>query len=145
MEIKALENNLLSKQGSRWKAFALQGLGGIRKTQLSAEFARRFRHIFSSLFWLDGDTEDGHKSSIAGCIDRIPAGHIPEACRINCEDSDVKSAVRVFKGWLSKEKNTDWLVNVNNLDKEYRPGSIQNFIVDYVSEGTTDRSFLLLP
>ena len=134
VEMKALENILLPKQSSRRKVFALHGLGGIGKTQLSAEFARNFQHNFSSVFWLDGDTEDKLMRSIAACISRIPAGQISEAYRINREDSDVQSAVRQFKSWLSETNNTDWLVVVDNLDKEYRPNSIQNFITEYISE-----------
>ena len=134
VEMKALESILLPRQSSRRKVFALHGLGGIGKTQLSAEFARHFRHNFSSVFWLDGDTEDKLMRSIAACIGRIPAGQISEACRIDRQDSDVQDAVREFKSWLSKRNNTDWLVIVDNLDKEYRPNSIQNFITDYISE-----------
>ena len=134
VEMKAMENILLPQQESRRKVFVLHGLGGIGKTQMSAEFARQFWHKFSSVFWLDGDTEDKLIRSIAACIDRIPAGQISEACRINREDSDVRRAARIFKSWLSRTKNTDWLVIVDNLDKEYRPNSIQNFITDYISE-----------
>ena len=134
LEMETMKNTLLPQQGSRRKVFVLHGLGGIGKTQLSAEFARQFQHKFSSVFWLDGDTEDKLMRSIAACVDRIPAGQISEACRINREDSDNQIAVRDFKGWLSKTNNTDWLVIVDNLDKEYRPNSIQNVITDYISE-----------
>ena len=134
VEMKILEDTLLPLQDSRRKVFVLHGLGGIGKTQTSVEFARRFQHKFSSVFWLDGDTEDKLIRSIAACIDRIPAGQISEAWRINREDSDVQSAVRVFKRWLSRANNTDWLVIVDNLDEEYRPNSIRNFITDYISE-----------
>lgn len=132
VEMETLENVLLPQQGSRRKVFVLHGLGGIGKTQLSAEFARQFQHKFSSVFWLDGDTEDKLMRSIAACVDMIRAVQISEACRINREDSDNQGAVKDFKGWLSKKHNTDWLVIVDNLDKEYRPNTIQNFITDYI-------------
>ena len=134
VEMKALENTLLPQRGSRRKVFVLHGLGGIGKTQLSAEFARRLRHKFSSVFWLDGDTEDKLVRSIAACTDIIATGQISEAYRINRENGDVPRAVREFKSWLSKTNNTDWLVIVDNFDKEYRPNSIPNFITDYISE-----------
>ena len=134
VEMKSLRDTLLPQQGSRRKVFVLHGLGGIGKTQLSVEFARQFRHSFSSVFWLDGDTEDKLMRSIAACIGRIPARQISEPHKINRGDSDIQRAVRDFKGWLSKTNNTDWLVIVDNLDKEYRPNSIQDFITDFISE-----------
>ena len=71
---------------------------------------------------------------IADCIDRIPAGQISEAYRNNREDSDIEEIVREVKGWLSNIRNTNWFVIVDNLDKEYRPNSIQEFITEYISE-----------
>jgi hypothetical protein len=63
------------------KLFVLYGLGGIGKTQLAADFARRHQTRFSSVFWLDGRLEDWLKHSLAGCANRIPKGHIPDRSR----------------------------------------------------------------
>ncbi|KAG4257587.1 pfs [Fusarium proliferatum] len=63
------------------KIFVLFGLGGVGKTQLSIDFARRHQAAFSSVFWLDGRSEDQLKRSIAGCISKIPKDQVPETSR----------------------------------------------------------------
>ena len=135
LEMKALENTLLAKRDSRRKVFALHGLGGIGKTQLSAEFARRFHHHFSSVFWLDGATEDNLIRSLVACAGRISTGQISEeANKLLREHGDDKAVAKEVKRWLSQTLNSDWLVIVDNFDKEYKPNSIKHFITEYISE-----------
>ncbi|KAF2812175.1 FabD/lysophospholipase-like protein [Mytilinidion resinicola] len=82
-EILELERDLLPKQQScRQSIHVLHGLGGIGKTQLAVEFARRHHRKFSSVFWLDGRSKDTLKRSIASCASKIPRGQIPETSRV---------------------------------------------------------------
>ena len=130
-EMRALEDALLPKPDSRQKVFVLHGLGGIGKTQLSAEFARRFEHRFSSVFWLDGSSIVNLKRSIAACAKRIPVGHISDTSRTG---GDVNTAAADVKDWLSQTNNTNWFVIVDNLDEENEPNSFRNLITEYISE-----------
>jgi hypothetical protein len=74
-EISALKEHLLPawQQGCR-KVAVLYGLGGIGKTQLSVEFARRHHNRFSAVFWLDARNEDSVKRSLAAFAGKIPKG-----------------------------------------------------------------------
>jgi hypothetical protein len=112
-----------SKQKQRQKIHVLRGLGGMGKTQLAVEFARRHHSRFSSVFWLDGRTEDILKRSIAKCASRIPPGHIPETSRSYAADngSDVNAVVRDVMGWLARPDNKSWLLIFDNVDREYIP------------------------
>jgi adenylylsulfate kinase-like enzyme len=58
-------------QRQRQKIHVLRGLGGMGKTQLAVELARRHHRRFSSVFRLDGRSEDFLKRSIASCAGRI--------------------------------------------------------------------------
>jgi hypothetical protein len=79
LDMVELEHALLLQQHNRrQKIFVLHGLGGIGKTQLAVDFARRHHRRFSSVFWLDGRSEDSLKRSIANCANRIPKGQISE-------------------------------------------------------------------
>lgn len=118
-----LEKALLPgvEQSHRQKIYVLRGLGGMGKTQLAVEFARRYHRHFSSLLWLDGRTEDSLKRSIASCVGRIPQGQISETSRAYAADdgSNVNVVVRDIMGWLAQPGNTTWLLIFDNVDREY--------------------------
>lgn len=99
----------------------LRGLGGIGKTQLAVEFARRHQALFSAVFWLDGRSESSLKQSIALSASRIPEGQIPETSRAYSTSSsgNVDSAVGDVLDWLGKYDNGKWLLIFDNVDLEY--------------------------
>jgi hypothetical protein len=80
--MEQLEDVLLPrKRIERRKILILHGLRGIGKTQLSIEFARRYWRKYSSIFWLDGRTENSLRRSIAAVAKQIPKDQIPEVSR----------------------------------------------------------------
>jgi hypothetical protein len=120
-DITELEQALLpQRQYRRQKVFVLYGLGGIGKTQLAVEFARRHHRKFSSVFWLDGRTEDSLKQSIATCANRIPEGQIAASSRTYSATSngDIDAVVGDVMNWLSLPDNTDWLIIFDNVDRD---------------------------
>ncbi|OCL00351.1 uncharacterized protein K441DRAFT_99752 [Cenococcum geophilum 1.58] len=123
-EMAELERVLLPKQQScRQRISILHGLGGIGKTQLAVEFARRHHRRFSSVFWLDGRSEDSLKRSIASCASKIPQIQIPETSRAYSADGsiDVNAVVKDVMDWLAQSDNTAWLLIFDNVDREYDP------------------------
>jgi hypothetical protein len=121
--MEQLERVLLPKlgQNQRQKVDVLRGLGGIGKTQLALEFARRHRLCFSAVFWLDGRSEDSVKRSIASCASRIPRAQIPVTSQTYAADGrvDLDAVVRDFMDWLARPYNTNWLLIFDNVDLEY--------------------------
>jgi hypothetical protein len=109
-------------QSERQKIFILRGLGGIGKTQLAVEFARRHHRYFSSVFWIDGRSEDTLRRSIASCASRIPQEQISETSRTYASDShaDVAEVVGDVLAWLARPDNDSWLLIFDNVDREYR-------------------------
>jgi hypothetical protein len=110
-----------STQNDRQKIYTLHGLGGMGKTQLAVEFARRHHLRFTAVFWLDGRSEDILKRSIASCASRIPEGQIPDTSKKYAADSgsDLEAVVRDFMGWLARSDNKDWLLIFDNVDRDY--------------------------
>ena len=109
VEMAKLEAALLPQRHScRQKIFALRGLRGIGKTQLAVEFARLHYRRFSSVFWLDGRSEESLKQSIASYAGRIPDGQISETSRTYSAggSGDLNMAVREVMGWLAQPNNT---------------------------------------
>ncbi len=123
-EMTKLERALLpQRQSCRQKVFILHGLGGIGKTQLAVEFARIYHRRFSSVFWLDGRSEDSLKRSVASCASRIPEGQILETSRTYSAggNGDLDAVVREIMDWLAQPDNADWLLIIDNVDREYNP------------------------
>ncbi|KAJ6114828.1 hypothetical protein N7486_000606 [Penicillium sp. IBT 16267x] len=110
----------LSRQ-TRRRIFVLYGLGGIGKTQLAVDFARRHQALFSSIFWLDGRSEDRLRQSLAGYAHRIPEGQIPDRSKKFDVDSgdSLNIAVADVLDWLGRPDNVHWLLIFDNVDQDY--------------------------
>ncbi|KAL6714253.1 hypothetical protein ACLMJK_007676 [Lecanora helva] len=122
VEMAKLEGALLpQRQSGRQKVFILHGLGGIGKTQLAVEFARTYHRRFSAVFWLDGRSEESLKRSVASCASRIAAGQISQASRSYATggSDDLNAVITEVMGWLAQPDNTEWLLIIDNVDREY--------------------------
>ncbi|RYP27937.1 hypothetical protein DL767_007464 [Monosporascus sp. MG133] len=128
-DIADLEQSLLPQRHphgqNRRRIFVLYGLGGIGKTQLAIHFARRYKDTFSSVFWLDGRSEDRLRQSIARCASRIPEGQIAERSRRRVLGSDdLDTVVADVLAWLASPGNTDWLLVFDNVDQDHEQGGM---------------------
>ncbi|RKK66720.1 hypothetical protein BFJ69_g15140, partial [Fusarium oxysporum] len=115
-----LPSRLRARQTRR--LFVLHGLGGVGKTQLAIDFARCHQDTFSSVFWLDGRSEDRLKRSIAGCTAKIPEGQVPGASRRWAEahsQDELDAAVASVVEWLARPDNGDWLLIFDNVDQDW--------------------------
>ncbi len=54
------------------KICVLYGMGGIGKTQLAIELARKYRQNYSAVFWIDGPSKEKLKQSIAHLANQLP-------------------------------------------------------------------------
>ena len=111
-----------SRQSQRRKVVVLRGLGGMGKTQLSIEFARRHQLRFSAVIWLDGRSEGRLKQSITAVAGRIPKGQIPESSREHVSHNlrDRDTVVKDVLDWFSIPENNGWLIVLDNVDQTYR-------------------------
>jgi hypothetical protein len=88
----------------RRKVVVVHGLGGIGKTQLAVEFARKHHHRFSAVFWLDGSSKASLKQSFVDMAQRLPRSELTAEC----------------KRWLSIQSNPHWLLLIDNVDRDHR-------------------------
>jgi hypothetical protein len=100
--------------------FVLYSLGGIGKTQLAVEFARKHQQTFSAIFWLDGSTHDRVRRSISEIAQRLPDNQVPESSRHISHGSaeDIQSIIKDVLQWLSRSGNDKWLLIFDNVDRD---------------------------
>jgi hypothetical protein len=88
------------------------------KTQLCAEFVKRYQHRFTAVFWLDGSSRDALLQSMAEAALRLPSYQMaqPES------DSTMPASAKVdlFLHWLSSTNNTRWLLVLDNIDRSWQ-------------------------
>lgn len=146
-EMAKLQEVLLPHDQKRRAIYVLYGLGGIGKTQLAVEFARRSKLKFDSVFWLDGSSESSLKQSIAGHARRIPKGQIADNGRAPGVNGsiDLDAVVKDVLGWLARPKNTKWLLVFDNVDRDYGPhnGDIDAYDVRRYFSGADYGSILI--
>jgi hypothetical protein len=92
---------------------ALRGLGGVGKTQLAVEYAYRYAHEYSYVWWVRAENEstiDDITFKPAIMTDYVSFG---KAIGLPVESvTDQWEAVRIIREWL--EHNTGWLLVFDN-------------------------------
>jgi len=101
------------------RTVVLNGLGGIGKTQIAIEYAKRHRAHYSAIFWLKSENEDSLKQSFAKVARRILQEH-PSASQLRSanDDGSLDEVVDAVKRWLDHPRNTRWLVVYDNYDDQ---------------------------
>ena len=70
--LASIESVLLPFTTAERKIVVLHGLGGIGKSQLAIEFAKKHRTDYTAVLWLNAKTEDTLKRSFAANVRRLP-------------------------------------------------------------------------
>ena len=119
-EINQLEQKLLPGSVRR-KVFVLHGLGGMGKTQLSVEFARKNQTSYSAVFWINSSTKEKLKQRIADLAKRLPQDQVSKKSESYLEekDSGIDEVVNEVLKWLSQPLNHQWLLIFDNIDREF--------------------------
>ncbi|KAF1360965.1 TPR-like protein, partial [Lizonia empirigonia] len=105
----------------RQKVVAVYGLGGIGKTQLAVEFARKHHHRFSAVFWLDGSSKASLEQSFVDVAQRLPRDELTAdgAARLSEAAVEADVAVRECQRWLTMPSNRHWLLIIDNVDRDH--------------------------
>lgn len=105
----------------RRKVFVVHGLGGMGKTQLCVEFARKYQARYDAVFWLNGSSEDALKRSFVSVAARLPIGEVSAdlAQAANDANIDIDIVVNSVLRWLSIPSNHQWILIIDNIDRDY--------------------------
>jgi hypothetical protein len=115
-----------STRTAQRRVFVVYGTGGMGKTQLCAKFAETNAERFSAVFWLDGSSKDALQRSMASAGSRL-------STRENTllVTTDVAQSVDDFRQWLSLPGNTDWLIVIDNIDRDWQGKTKDDQAYDY--------------
>lgn len=111
------------------KVFVLHGLGGIGKTQLAVEFARKYHASYSAVFWIDGSTKEKLRQCIANLASRLPRDQVSERSKSSWreENSNVDEVVNEVLDWLAQPLNNQWLLIFDNFDQEFSAFDVKEY------------------
>ena len=98
--------------------FVVHSLG---KTQLCNEFVQQYQERYSAVFWLDGLSEDALQRSFIEVAARLLANEVPTTLIQAAEQAspDQRSIVRGVLDWLSLPSNRQWLLVIDNVDRDH--------------------------
>ena len=122
-ELTTLAQQMISSSTNnmRRKSCLLHGIGGVGKSQLAAEFARKHQENFSAIFWIASSTKEKLKRSIAALALKLPQHQIPERARSVSKKTgkDFDAIIEDVLKWFSQPFNNKWLLIFDNVDHEY--------------------------
>ena len=109
-----------SADQTRRKVCVLHGLGGIGKTQLAIEFARKYRKNYSAVFWIDGSSKEKLKQSIANLANQLPQHQLLERAKLYVQQphQELDGVLEDVLSWFSQSSNEKWLLVYDNVDRE---------------------------
>lgn len=103
----------------RRKIVVLFGMGGVGKTQIAIEHAIQNQNRYTAVAWLNGKTEESLKVSIAGFAEQIPLPAVLDGNgKLHSDESSLQAAVVAVRQWLEARDNSNWLLIIDNVDKQ---------------------------
>lgn len=116
--INQMEDFLLPVAEQRLRVLALQGLGGIGKSQLAIEYATRHQLDYTAVFWCSGRSKDVLRYDMASIAEQIPLKSVLDISgKIGKDESDIDKALLAVLDWFSRSGNSRWLLIIDNCDK----------------------------
>ena len=127
-ELRVIQE-VLRGDGSR-RTVVLHGLGGIGKTQLAIAYAKRHKHNYSAIFWLNIKDEDSITQSFADVAKQILREYPSARWLSSVNMKNIDEVIDAVKAWQGLPYNTRWLIIFDNYDNPRLPSNKDPAAVD---------------
>jgi tetratricopeptide (TPR) repeat protein len=94
---------------------ALSGMGGVGKTTLAVEFARKYGPFYDFVYWMDGSSRRDFQASCVSLL-RLFGAPVPE--ERDSEDTYFSNIIRAVNEFLPQRKR-HWLLVIDNIEEPY--------------------------
>jgi hypothetical protein len=86
------------------------------------KYARNHQDEYSAVVWIDGSTRDRLQQSFLNAAKRIPREQlqVDVAAALDSAEVDIQAVIRGVLQWLSLPGNWNWLLVIDNVDREFR-------------------------
>lgn len=86
--------------------YALQGLGGVGKTQIALEYAYRFAQEYHAIFWIGAETTESLAMSLLRVAETLQL--------LEPDDRDQQRVITAVRDWLTT--HSQWLLICDNVE-----------------------------
>ena len=117
--MKAMEEKLLPISKDQQTILVLHGMGGIGKSQMAREYAKKHQDDYTAVFWVNAKSENSLKGDLAGIARRLQLTNVlDDTGRIGKGDNIMDTAISAIQEWFDEDENTDWLIILDNVDSQ---------------------------
>ncbi|GAB7365990.1 hypothetical protein MBLNU230_g7317t1 [Neophaeotheca triangularis] len=113
------------------RIFVVHGIGGIGKTQLCVDYARRHEADFTAVFWLDGSGIAALRQSLAGAFRSVSSSSTHDQAQPSADSQNVAKDANAFLRWLTEAENSRWLLVLDNVDLDWQVEGADEQAYDY--------------
>lgn len=129
--LASIQSALLPFTGPKRKVVVLHGLGGIGKSQIAIEFAKKHRSDYTAVLWLNAKTEDTLKRSFAANARRLPKGLLSQELLDGPQNEEALTSILLqMRTWLDLPGNDRWLLIFDNVDNPKVPDNKREHAYD---------------
>ncbi|GLA38505.1 hypothetical protein AnigIFM63309_005802 [Aspergillus niger] len=114
-DLLRLWNCLQPGKRNQRKVVVIQGLGGMGKTQLAVEFARRHKNDFTAVLWVNGQSRETVLHSMVSILSRLPG---IQGFKDGFAEESIEEKASHTLRWLSMNENSKWLLVFDNVDHD---------------------------
>ena len=116
--MEAMEQKLLPFPTDQQTIFVLQGMGGIGKSQMAREYARKHQDDYTAIFWVNAKSERSLKRDLAGIARRLGLKGILDSAVASKDEASATTAILAIQEWFEEDDNTNWMVILDNVDSQ---------------------------